>query len=212
MFVRLALRPLEGEQNAAPDGGRVFERLQARRERLPIIMAEIGVSRAGRQHQRIEVDGRTVIEPDPSRVFVDGLDGSEQRRDVPALAQEMPDRPGDLRRRERRGRDLIEKRLKQVMIAAVDEGDADRRPGEPMNGFEPAESGADHDHMMRARRHPCRHRVRSSAAAEIPAPQTGAASRRRSRSMSCDLVVHAISGTREPLRARKRFRPPKSRP
>ena len=178
MFVRLALRPLEGEQNAAPDGGRVFERLQARRERLPIVMAEIGVPGAGRQHQRIEVDGRSVIEPDASRVLVDGLDRSEQRRHVPALAQEMPDRPGDLRRRERGGRDLIEKRLKQMMIAAVDEGDADRRPGKPMNGFEPAESGADDDHVMGAGGGPRRHRLRSLAAAETPQLQTSAAARR----------------------------------
>ena len=52
----LALRPLEGEENAASDRCRVFERLQARRERLPVVMAEIGVPRAGRHHQRIEVD------------------------------------------------------------------------------------------------------------------------------------------------------------
>ena len=55
-LIALALRLLEGDQNAAPDGGRVFERLQSRRERLPIIMAEIGVTRAGRQHQRIVVE------------------------------------------------------------------------------------------------------------------------------------------------------------
>src|SRR5271166_2831091 len=34
------------------------------------------------------------------------------------------------------------------MIAAIDHGDADRRPGKGANGLEPAESGADHDHMM----------------------------------------------------------------
>ena len=79
-----------------------------------------------------------------------GLDGGEHSRHLAALAQEVPDRPGDLRRRQRGGRDLIEKRLKQVMIAAVDHRDADRRPGETMNGLEPAESGADHDHVMKA--------------------------------------------------------------
>ena len=48
--VGLAFRPLEGEQNAAPDGCRVFEGLQARREGLPIVVTEIGVPR--RPHRR----------------------------------------------------------------------------------------------------------------------------------------------------------------
>ena len=128
--------------------------------------------------------------------------------DVPALAQEVPDRPGDLRRRERGGRDLIEKRLKQMMIAAVDEGDADRRAGEPMNGFEPAESGADDDHVMGAGGGPRRHRLRSLAAAETPQLQTSAAARRLFSLMSCDLAIQATSGAREPFRAWKRFIPP----
>ncbi len=52
-LVGLALRLLEGEEDAAPYGRRVLERLEARRERLPSIMAEIGVPRAGRQHERV---------------------------------------------------------------------------------------------------------------------------------------------------------------
>ena len=44
------------------------------------------------------------------------------------VSQKIADWPGNLRRRNRGGRDLIEKRLKQVMISAVDHGDADRRP------------------------------------------------------------------------------------
>ena len=62
--------------------------------------------------------------------------------------EKIADRPGDLRGRERGSRDLVQKRLKQVMIAAIDHGDADRRPGKGANGLEPAVSGADHDHMM----------------------------------------------------------------
>ena len=142
---------------------RVLERLQARRERLPVVMAEIGVPGAGRQHQRIEVDERTIVEPDASRVFVDGFDGGEPCRHVTAPAQEVTDRPGDLRGGERGGCDLIEKRLKQVMVAAVDERDADRRSGKVTNGFEPAEPGADHDHMMGARLRWPRHDLRSLA-------------------------------------------------
>ena len=63
----------------------------------------------------------------------------------------MADRPGDLRRRERSRRRLIEKRLKQVMITPVDDRDEDRRAGQPVNGLESAEPGADHDDMMSVR-------------------------------------------------------------
>jgi hypothetical protein len=48
LLLGLALRALEGEQNAAADCRRVFEGLQARGEGLPIVVAEIGVPRAGR--------------------------------------------------------------------------------------------------------------------------------------------------------------------
>ena len=51
--IGLDLGPLEGQQDAAADGGGVLERLQARRERLPFVMAEIGVLRAGGEHQGV---------------------------------------------------------------------------------------------------------------------------------------------------------------
>ena len=82
---------------------------------------------------------------------VDGLDGSKQSRDILAPAKEVPDRPRDLGGRERRCRRLIEQRLKQMMVTAVDDGDPDRRAGEPVDGLQPAEPGADHDHLMSVR-------------------------------------------------------------
>jgi hypothetical protein len=45
---------------------------------------------------------------------------------------------------------LVKKRLKEVVVATVDQRDANWRSGESMNGLEPAESGADYDHMMTA--------------------------------------------------------------
>src|SRR5579872_1077290 len=82
------------------------------------------------------------------RLPVDGLDGGEQSGDLRAAAKEMPDRPGDFRGRKRSGRRLIEQRLKQVMVATIDDRDANRRSSETVNRLEPAESGADHDHMI----------------------------------------------------------------
>ena len=48
--------PLEGEQNAAADAGRVLDVFEARRELRPFVMAEIGMGRAGGDHQMVEVD------------------------------------------------------------------------------------------------------------------------------------------------------------
>ena len=151
-LVGLPLRLLEGEEYAAPYGGRVLERLEAGRERLPGIVAEIGVPRAGRQHERVVAKRRAVIEAKLASLLVDRLDGRQQRRDIRAPAKEMPDRPGDLRGRERRRRRLIEQRLKQMVVASIDDRDLNRRAGKPVHGLEPAEPGADHDHMMSAHR------------------------------------------------------------
>jgi hypothetical protein len=173
-------------------------------------MAEIGVTGAGRQHQRVEVDERTIVEPDASRVFVDGFDGGEPCRDVTTPAQEVTDRPGDLRGGERGGCDLIEKRLKQVMVATVNERDADRRSGKVTNGFEPAEPGADHDHMMGVALRWPRHGLQSLACNPRPpagsGPANGGRPRGGLRTMSCRRAVQATSGLAASRRARRRWR------
>src|SRR6185312_16366766 len=58
------------------------------------------------------------------------------------------DRIGDVARVQGPGRDLIEQRLEQVVVATIQERDLDRRVGELARGFEPAEPTAD-DHDMR---------------------------------------------------------------
>ena len=51
-----ALGLLERQQDAAADVDRVLDRLQARRERLPLVVAEIGVARAGGDDQVVVGD------------------------------------------------------------------------------------------------------------------------------------------------------------
>ena len=104
----------------------VLQRLQTRRERLPLVMAEIGVSRAGREHQRVIGNAVAVIEQHAFSRRIDAADIGEQRRDFVTVAQQIADRPGDLGCRKRGGRDLIEQRLEQMMVAAIDQ--RDRRP------------------------------------------------------------------------------------
>ena len=55
--IRHGFRLFEGEQKAAADQCGVVDRFEARRQSRPIIMAEIGVLRAGRQDQVVIAAG-----------------------------------------------------------------------------------------------------------------------------------------------------------
>ena len=55
-FLRtLSLRQFKGQQDAAADLQRVFDRLQARRQRLPFVVTEIGVGGARGDDQKVIV-------------------------------------------------------------------------------------------------------------------------------------------------------------
>jgi hypothetical protein len=96
---------------APAQGGGVFQRLQAGRERLPFVMAEIGMPRPGGEHQRVIGQRVAVLEQHALAAAIDAGDGGEQGRHVGPVAEEITDRPGDFRGRERGGRDLVEQRL-----------------------------------------------------------------------------------------------------
>jgi len=84
---------------------------------------------------------------------IDAGDIGHQHRCIVLLPQDVPDRPGDLRRRQRSGRDLIEQRLKAVVVLAIDQGHVDGRAGEGLRGHESAEARPDNDHLGPRLRH-----------------------------------------------------------
>ena len=110
----------------------------------------------GRQTVEIAANGSIEVRFDALARSIDAADICEQRRHLLASAQQIADRPGNFRRRQRRGRDLVEQRLEQMMVAAIDQRDPDRRTGEAKGGLQPAETGADDHHMMGLFRR-CRH-------------------------------------------------------
>ena len=67
----------EGEQDAAADISRVVDRLQAGRERRPVVVTEIGVLRAGREDQIVERD---------AAAFGDDFAAARRRRRRPCRA------------------------------------------------------------------------------------------------------------------------------
>jgi hypothetical protein len=107
-------------------------------------VAEVGVAGAGREDQEVVVE-LAVREPDAAPIGVDADDVGEQDSGVALVAEDRPDRIRDVSGRERGGRDLVEQRLKEVMVAPVDHGHADGRVGEPSRRRQPPEPGADDD-------------------------------------------------------------------
>ena len=100
--IGLALRALERQQDAAPDVERVFERLEPRRERMPAVVSEVGVRRAGR-------DDQVVVRRASRRQSDSGLPAASMRSDlgqehldVPLAAQDPADRRRDVAWRQRR--------------------------------------------------------------------------------------------------------------
>jgi hypothetical protein len=147
--IAFALGALEGDQNVPSQRGRIFQRLQARRELLPFVMAEISVAHAGGENQRVVRHGVAAFEQHAAVCCINASHCGEKGRNLRTVAQQVADRPGNLGGRKRRGRNLIEQRLEQMMVASVDQRDRNGRALEPIGGFQSAEAGADDHYAMR---------------------------------------------------------------
>src|SRR5262249_44526621 len=98
------------------------------------------------EHEEV-VPETAVDEHDLPRRRIDGAHLVEQDPRVTLPTQDRADRVRDVVRRERRGRDLVEQRLKEMMIPPVDERHAYRSASEPSRRIETAEPAAD-DHDL----------------------------------------------------------------
>ena len=98
------LRALEGDEDAPPDAGGVLDALEARRHLGPFVVAEIRMGRAGGEHEVVVGDAHRIDLHEPL-AGINGADFGQQHRRVLLLAQNVADRPGDVGRRERRGRE-----------------------------------------------------------------------------------------------------------
>ena len=147
--IGFAFGALQGQQYPTPDRGGVFQSLEARRIRFPFVVPEIGMPRTGGEHQCVVLEHAAVIERHPPPLGIDGAHGAEQGGDLLALAHQVANGPGNFRGRQRRGADLIQQRLKQMVIALIDDGDLDVCPGQSMGCPQTAEARADDDHVMR---------------------------------------------------------------
>ena len=150
---------LEREQHAAPDLMRIFKRLQARRVLRPGVVAEIAVGRAGGDDQPVVGDLVAAVEHHRAPRGFHAPCFAVDHGDVVLAREDVADRRGDGRRREARGRDLVEQRLEKMMVGPVQHRHAQRRARERARGEQAAEAAADNDDV---RRHPSIRREASS--------------------------------------------------
>jgi hypothetical protein len=139
-------RPFEGEQETPPDLGRVGDVLEAGRERRPIVMAEVGMGRSRGEHEIVvgEIEFAGVHAP---RRDVDPGHPRHDHAHVLLMPHDGADRPSHIRGRQRRGCDLIEKRLEAMVVVGVDQRHVDVDLGKRLARFEAAETGADDHHL-----------------------------------------------------------------
>jgi hypothetical protein len=87
------------------------------------------------------------IQDNRARRGVDVLRLGEQHRHVRLLAEYPPDWRGHVARRQRCRGDLIQQRLEQVIVVAIEQRHPNRCACERLRGFEAAEAAADDDHV-----------------------------------------------------------------
>jgi len=113
-----------------------------------LVVAVVGGLGAGGDDQGVVLEPRAVGENQHPlfRVDIDSLAQQDVRVLVPV--QHLPDGRRDIGRRERAGGDLIKQGLKEMEVAAVEQGHFDRRASERAGGVEPAESPSENDYPV----------------------------------------------------------------
>src|SRR5262249_13697871 len=129
-----------------PDLQRVLEALEPGREDFPVLVAEVRVAGACRQDERV-VSDLAPVERETPRGEIHLLDFGQEDRDVPRAAQDRPQRGRDVRGIQRGGRPLVEERLEQMVVAAVEQRDPHGLPRERARRVEAAEAAAHHHYM-----------------------------------------------------------------
>ena len=139
------LRDLESHQHPLPDIQRIIETLEAGCVLLPFGTSEIRVPRACSDHEKVVVQ-RPVRCDDSLVRDVDALRFAEDHLRIFLIAQNVTQRLRDVRGRERRRRHLIQQRLEEMMILAIQKREPHIRFLQSFRGLQPAKAAADDDY------------------------------------------------------------------
>ncbi len=139
---------LKSQQDFTADLVGILQRGQPGSDLFPLVMSKVVVLNAGGKDEEVvrEVMLRQV---DPARLRIDADHLVQQHLDVALPAQDGPQRPGNLIGGEQAGGDLIQHRAKEMVVAPVDERDADRSASQGTCGIESAETTANNDHARK---------------------------------------------------------------
>ena len=155
-LVPLALGLLEGEENAAAHLERVLDALHPGGVLGPVGVAEVVVLRSGRDDQMVVIDRVSIGELHRPPRAVDGGDLRQDHLGVASPTQDGADRRGHVARVQRCRRHLVDQRLKEVMVAAVDDCHPDViAPAKELGRLETGETGPDNHHGSPVGFHRC---------------------------------------------------------
>jgi hypothetical protein len=126
----------------------IFDGLEARRNRLPFIVAEILMAHAGGNDQRVVRHLAPIGENYLSILRVNRLHFTQDHFGIALPLDDRPQRRGNVGRRQGPGRHLIEQGLKQMKVPPIDQRDLHRRPLEPLDDVDAAESASDDNDTM----------------------------------------------------------------
>ena len=142
------LRSLEREQEIPSHRRRIIESLEPARNGRPLIVSEIASLHPHRQND-IVIIHRLLPELDLLAREVDPSHFFHQHRDIVLIGKNAPNRMCNLGSRQPGRSDLVEKRLKKVMILTVDQQNLDVFLLEHLGAFNTRESPAkDHDFWL----------------------------------------------------------------
>ena len=143
-LVGFTLRSLEREEHPPAHHQRIVKRLEPRCAFLPVVVPEVRVRGAGGNDEKV-VRRLTVAQDHPLTCRVDRASIGEKHFHVPLLAKNPADGRGDVSRRERRHRDLVEKRLEHMMVPSIQQGNVNGRAAQRAGGIKTAKPATDDD-------------------------------------------------------------------
>ena len=147
--VGLPLGLLKSAQDAASDGEGIAQGFETRRVLGPVVATEIAVRGARGDNQAVIVQVLAAIQDHAARGRVDGGDLAHEHGQATVfdlLAQDVADGGGDGRCRQASRGHLVQQRLKQVVVGAVDHDHVDMGAGQCLGRFQTTKAAADDDH------------------------------------------------------------------
>ena len=142
--IRLQFGAFKCGQDLRANGQRVIQGLQAARMFGPIIVTKVGMGRAGGDDEIVVLKG-LLAQVHALRREIDRLHLAHQHRSIRLATQDMSQRRRNRGCRQSRRSHLVQQRLKQVVVAAVDQRDVHVRRTQRPNGPQSAEATA-HDY------------------------------------------------------------------